>query len=194
MATKKKVKALDGAERKSQLLDVGAKLAAKHGAANVTRRMVAKDAKCSEALVAHYMGDSAKAQKAYAARAKKLGLTVPTKEQAEVIGAKLRAHGPRKNKVVRRRSVKEVKAIKEKSVGKSVAKRLAPVKSARAVAAKKTPAASPRKASAGTSASPAKKTTAARAPKKPPINELPPLPPMTTLAAGNDLPPLPGML
>ena len=46
-----KKKEMTGAERKASILDAGAKLAAKHGASNVTRRMVAKQAGVSEALV-----------------------------------------------------------------------------------------------------------------------------------------------
>lgn len=92
MATKKVVTA---AERKAQLLEVGAKLASKHGASNVTRRMVAKAAKVSEALVTNYFGARPVMQNTLGRQAKKLGLTQPTKEQIAKIGAKLRAHKPR---------------------------------------------------------------------------------------------------
>lgn len=206
-----KKKVLTGAERKAQLLDAGAKLASKHGAQNVTRRMVATAAKCAEALVTVYMGDTASAQKAYAKQAKKLGLTLPTKEQAEALGVKLRAHGPRKTKVVRKRSVKEVKAIKEKSAGKKVASRLGPVKakkSAASAAKSGRRSAKPAKTAPRTKRSsasdavdtatiakaaslpslPPLKKTAARKPKNPPTNPLPALPP---LSAGSNLPPLP---
>ena len=105
-------KVLTGAERKAQLLEAGAKLASKYGASNVTRRMVATACKCAEGLVSVYMGDSATAQKAYARKAKALGLTLPDKAKTEAIGAKLRAHGPRDKRDTRKRSAKEVEAIK----------------------------------------------------------------------------------
>lgn len=111
-------KVLTGAERKAQLLEAGAKLASKHGAVNVTRRMVAQACKCAEGLVSVYMGDSATAQKAYARKAKALGLTLPDKAKTEAIGAKLRAHGPRDKRDTRKRSAREVQAIKDKAAGK----------------------------------------------------------------------------
>lgn len=102
-----------GAERKEIMLDVGAKLAAKHGSSNITRRMVAKAAKVSEALVSLHIGDVETLQKLVKARAKKLGLVEPSKDQQEAIGIKLRAHGPREVKSTRKRAPKEVKAIKK---------------------------------------------------------------------------------
>jgi len=110
-----KAKVMTGAERKASILEAGAKLASKHGAANVTRRMVAKAAKVSEALVSSYMGGTADAQKLYARKAKALKLPLPDKAKTEAIGTKLRAHGPRKVAApARKRSIKEVKAIKDK--------------------------------------------------------------------------------
>ena len=111
-----KKKEMTGAERKASILDAGAKLAAKHGASNVTRRMVAKQAGVSEALVSAYIGDSATAQRAYARKAKALGLTLPDKAKSEAIGVKLRAHGPRDARDTRKRSAKEVEAIKREGV------------------------------------------------------------------------------
>ena len=107
-------KVLTGAERKAQLLEAGAKLASKHGAANVTRRMVATACKCAEGLVNRYMGDSATAQKAYARKAKAMGLPLPDKAKTEAIGAKLRKHKPKDARDTRKRSVREVEAIKRK--------------------------------------------------------------------------------
>lgn len=106
---------MTGPERKAQLLTAGAKLAAKHGAANVTRRMVAQQCGCAEGLVNVYVGDAATAQKAYARKAKALGLQLPDKATSLALGAKLRAHGPRDKRDTRKRSVKEVEAIKRKS-------------------------------------------------------------------------------
>jgi AcrR family transcriptional regulator len=204
-----KAKVVTGAERKAALLECGAKLAAKHGAVNVTRRMVAKACKVSEGLVTAYMGTTADAQKLYTRQAKKLGLKLPTKEQVEAIGAKLRAHGPRKapvKRTSRKRSVKEVQAIREKIAGKRASPALA--KALRKPAAKKSvsvPAVTaakpagklPRKAGAAkkpVSAVPAvqvaaRRPTAARTPKAPPTLPPPPLPPLPLEAVG--LPPLP---
>lgn len=88
MAVQKRVK---GTEQKAKYLDIGAKLAAKYGAANITRRMMAKACKISEPLVAHYFGNTADAQKVYARQCKKLGLEQPSKEKIAEIGKKQRA-------------------------------------------------------------------------------------------------------
>lgn len=122
-------KVMDAAARKALLLDVGAKLAAKVGAKNVTRRAVAQAGKVSEALVAHYFGGKEEAQKLYAKQAKKLGLAMPDKDKEEKIGKKMRAHGPRKPAPPRKRSAREVEAIKRKTAAitksnKAVAKKL----------------------------------------------------------------------
>ena len=109
-----KMKRMSGDDRLATILEAGAKLVGKLGAKNVTRKDVAKEAKVSPALVAYYMGSSAEAQKAYAKHARKLGIAQPPKEEIERIGAKMRAHGPRKSKVVRKRSDKEKAAIKRK--------------------------------------------------------------------------------
>lgn len=107
-------KVLTGAERKAQMLEAGARLAAKYGAANVTRRMVAKACKCAESLVNVYMGSAAVAQKAYARKAKAMGLALPDKAKVESIGAKLRAHGPRDPRDTRKRTPQEKVAIMRK--------------------------------------------------------------------------------
>jgi hypothetical protein len=177
-----KKKVLTGEERKAQLLEAGAKLAAKHGAVNVTRRMVAEACGCAEGLVSVYMGDSASAQKAYARRAKALGLTLPDKAKAEAIGAKLRAHGPRDKRDLRKRSIKEVEAIKRKNAGNVVANARAvgsaKLRTERETKPKAPPAAPVKKPvskpvpSPGKAPSPPEVKTAARAPKAPP-----PLPP-----------------
>lgn len=109
---------MTGAQRKAQILEAGAKLAAKNGAANVTRRMVAEQCECAEGLVSVYMGDSATAQKAYARKAKAMGLALPDKAKSDAIGVKMRSHGPRDKRDTRKRSVREVEAIKRKRLGK----------------------------------------------------------------------------
>jgi hypothetical protein len=165
--------------------------------------MVAKACKVSEGLVTAYMGTTADAQKLYTRQAKKLGLKLPTKEQVEAIGAKLRAHGPRKapvKRTSRKRSVKEVQAIKRKvAAPKASAAVVKAIKATPKVAAEKskTTTASPRKAGAAkkpVSAVPAvqvaaRRPTAARTPKAPPTLPPPPLPPLPLEAVG--LPPLP---
>ena len=110
-----KKKILTGAERESAIQDAGAKLAVKYGQKNVTRKMVAEASGVSAALVSHYMGGNEQAQKAYARRAIKLGLKLPDKAAAEALGKKLRAHKPKDARDARKRSPREVKAIKDKA-------------------------------------------------------------------------------
>ena len=116
------MKVLNSEEREESILNAGAQLAAKYGAVNVTRRMVASKLKISDGLVSHYMGGTAEAQAAYKKRMKKLKLVEPAKDKIEALGVKLRAKGPREVKSTRKRSIKEVKAIKrnvEARTGKS---------------------------------------------------------------------------
>ena len=116
-------KKIAGAERKALIIEAGAKLVSKHGAPNVTRRMVAQAAKVSEALVSAHMGTSEDAQKVYARKAKALKLTIPDKATIEANGKKLRAHKPRDKRDTRERSVREVKAIRNKRETKPTAPR-----------------------------------------------------------------------
>lgn len=178
-----KKKVLTGAERKAQLLEAGAKLASKHGASNVTRRMVAQACKCAEGLVNVYMGDAATAQKAYARKAKAMGLSLPDKAKAEAIGAKLRAHGPRDKRDTRKRSIKEVEAIKRKQAVRTT-RQVGPVKvttttrEVKPAAPASTPARKPVSKplpSPGRSPAPAERKSAARAPKAPPAVPGPPV-------------------
>lgn len=101
----------DAADRKKQILEAGAKLAAKHGHKNVTRRMVAIAAKVSEPLVSSYVGSTKGAQLLYKRQAKKMGLVEPDAARAERIGIKLRQIGPQ---APRQRSIREIRAIKDK--------------------------------------------------------------------------------
>lgn len=173
-------------DRKAQLLDIGAALVSKHGARNVTRRMVATKGKVSEALVSSHFGGVKDAQKKYLARAKKLGLPIPTKEQEDAIGKKQRAHGPRKAAVKR-----VVKAVKKAT--KATKKITAATKKATKAAKK----AAPRKRSvkevkAIKDKAAGKRPTAARPPKPMPVAmEAPALPPLPDAPA---LPPLPDNL
>ena len=161
-------KVLTGKERKAQLLEAGAKLASKYGATNVTRRMVATACKCAEGLVNVYMGDAASAQKAYARKARAMGLTLPDKAKTETIGAKLRAHGPRDKRDTRKRSAKEVEAIKRKSEAQRETKPK-PGREAKPVSA---PARS--KPSPGKAPTPPERKSAARKPKAPPAHAVTP--------------------
>lgn len=86
-------------DRRKELLDIGAQLAAKHGACNVTRRMVARKAGVTDALVSSYFGCAEEAQKKYASHARAHGLKLPTKAEAEAMGVELRRK-PRKKKMM----------------------------------------------------------------------------------------------
>lgn len=101
--------------RKIELLDIGARLAAKHGLKNVTRRMVATEANVSDALVSSYLGNVEEQRAAYKKRAKALKLTLPDAKAEALMGRKLRAHGPRDARDTRKRSAREVEAIKRKA-------------------------------------------------------------------------------
>lgn len=165
-----KKKILTGAERESAIQDAGAKLAVKYGQKNVTRKMVAEASGVSAALVSHYMGGNEQAQKAYARRAIKLGLKLPDKAAAEALGKKLRAHKPKDPRDARKRSPREVKAIKDKVppvrpnhalVTAPVLRKSNPKAAGREVKPKTAPN-SPRQPA------PPETKTAARAPKAPP--------------------------
>lgn len=161
MGTKRKQ--LPGDERKTQLLDAGAKLAVKLGAANVTRRLVAKEVKVAEALVSHYLGGTADAQKAYARHARKLGLTLPSKAESDAIGAKMRKHKPGDKRDTRKRSIREVRHIGNMKVTTT---RRVPMPKERKPAApsERKPIAPPVRPTPG----PTERKTAARAPKAAP--------------------------
>lgn len=152
-------KKIAGAERKALIIEAGAKLVSKHGAPNVTRRMVAQAAKVSEALVSAHMGTSEDAQKVYARKAKALKLSIPDKATTEANGKKLRAHKPRDKRDTRKRSVREVKAIANKRETKPTAPR------------ERKPATptSKRVTTPGRSNKVPETKSAARAPKAPPV-------------------------
>ena len=163
---------MKGEERKKVFLDIGARLAAKHGAVNVQRQMVAVKAGCADSLVSSYMGNNEVAQKAYRKHLKKLGLVEPSKERIVAEGAKLRSHAPNDTRALRKRSPKEVEAIKRKKPVAAKAK----AKAALVPATKPAPSpAKPRKSPAKTRSAPERKPaapperkTAARAPMAPP--------------------------
>lgn len=129
---------MNSEERKKQLLDIGARLGAKIGIVNVQRQAVAVAAKCADSLVSSYLGTNEVARKAYRKHMKKLGLVEPSKDKIAAAGIKLRSHAPNDVRDVRKRSVKEVEAIKRKP-GKTTAAKAALV-SAKKSAASSTPA------------------------------------------------------
>lgn len=103
-------------DRKEQLIEIGARLAAKVGVVNVQRQAVADKAGCAHSLVSVYLGDTKKAQAAYKRRMKKLGLVEPSKEVIAAKGVELRKHKVGDKRDTRKRSGKEVEAIKRKKL------------------------------------------------------------------------------
>lgn len=77
-------------ERTSKLLEIGVKVAAKHGLANVTRRHIAEKGECSESLVNVYLGNLTAMRAAIKKHAKKQGVALPDKDAEALLGAKLR--------------------------------------------------------------------------------------------------------
>lgn len=186
-------KVMTSEAREAQLRKIVGELAGKYGVNNVTRRMVAKAAKCSEPLVSAYLGTLDQLKIAAKREARKLGLKPPTGKEEAAIGAKLRAHKPGDKRDTRKRTVKEVRKIKEtKPAGKRKVMRSA--KSGEFVT-KAAAAASPATTFADTVPTPTSKPkprpqspnpperkptapperkTAARAPKLPPIQPVTP--------------------
>lgn len=77
-------------ERHQSILLAGAQLASKHGSENVTRKMVAEACGVTPGLVGYYMGSVDEARKAWAARAKKEKLPMPSKAESIKLGTALR--------------------------------------------------------------------------------------------------------
>lgn len=105
-------------ERKAEILDAGARLAAKHGVKNVTRESVAKAIGVTAPLVSHYVGGTAKAQAAYKRHATKLGLKLPDKAAEAELGLALRRKGKAAapvKKAAAKRPVKKVAVAKSKA-------------------------------------------------------------------------------
>lgn len=152
-------------DRSKEFAEIGARLAAKHGAENVTRRMVAEKAKVPESLVSHHVGGTAEAQKLYKATAKKLGLAMPDKATVAKEAEKLRKA---------RNAKKAAKTAATKAQAGAAKK---PAKAAK-VAPSRKPAsargASPRKSTAGRLPAPSKAALPLkRKPKAPPALPLP---------------------
>ncbi len=178
-----------GAESKALILDTGAKLAAKYGAKNVTRRLVAKTAKVTEPLVTHYVGGAADAQALYVKRAKKMGLSLPTVEEANAIGKKLRAHKPGDARDTRKRSPKEKLAVAKKSAARTSNPGKRAVTATSAVgAAKSKRSEKPKPKQNKSLPGPRENKSAARAPMQAPAAVIPALPDCRDQVA---IPPLP---
>lgn len=128
-------------ERKAQFLATGLKLARKNGIAKVSAAAVAAEHKVTAPLVFHIFGSRYNLQEAIKLEAKKQGVTLAEPKAA--------APAPK-----RKRSIAEVKAIKDKAA----AKKAAP-------AAKKPKVAAPAKKAA----SKPKVAKKAAAPKKPKV-------------------------
>lgn len=140
---------MNGEQRKSSLLTVAVELAVKHGAENVSRRMIADKAKVSEPLVSRYLGSKSEIPKAIKKAAKKAGAVLPDKQQTAELGEKLR------------------KATRRQAAAKTMAKRAATVRkptAARSVKSAKLAVDTPVRSSGAT-----RKPTAARKPKLPPV-------------------------
>lgn len=154
-----KTKVMTGEDREKQLIDTAVALAKKHGAANLTRRMIAKVCDCSEALVSNYLGTTEQLRRKAKNAAKKAGVTLPDKKAEVQLGKELRAHGPRDKRDTRKRSPREVEAIKRKGVPAKKQPKPVPV----------APGPTEFKPTA-----PTERKTAARAPKLPPIQPVTP--------------------
>lgn len=166
-----KTKVMTGEDREKQLIDTAVALAKKHGAANLTRRMIAKACDCSEALVSNYLGTTEQLRRKAKNAAKKAGVALPDKKAEVQLGKELRAHGPRDKRDTRKRSPREVEAIKRKGVPARVRNRVAAVDRGGSKAPPLPVAPGPTEFKP---TAPAERKTAARAPKLPPIQPVTP--------------------
>src|ERR1700761_8540173 len=89
MGTNTKRVRMDRSERKAALVEHAVKLGTKYGHNNITRVMVANAAKCSEGLVASYLGKT-KTLRAFVKRElNKRGIAILSDEKQAAIGLKL---------------------------------------------------------------------------------------------------------
>lgn len=153
---------MNGEQRKSSLLNVGVELAAKHGAENVSRRMIADKAKVSEPLVSRYLGSKSEIPKAIKKAAKKAGVALPDKQQTAELGEKLR-------KATRRQAAAKTMAKRAATGGNARSSGAIRMPTATGGAAKKLAAGSRNGKKSSVNSEPAKKPTAARKPKLPPV-------------------------
>lgn len=168
MATKKAVPT-----RAEEFFNTGAKLAAKIGIVNVTRRAIAEAHSVSDPLVGKHVGGKAELQAGIKKTMKKLGLSEPAGATIERKGAELRARKATGTAAAKPRAKKLI-AAKKVAAKKSPAKKSAPVSRAPAKSAGK-PAA-PKKPADPKKGAPSRKVV-----KKAPANKfggvkVPPLP------------------
>ena len=143
------------------LLTHAAKLVGKHGSTNLTRRMVAQAAGVSDAQVSHHLGNVEEMRRLAKREAKRMKITEPSKTEQEVIGVRLRAHGPRKATAAKKSAAKKATAAKSRSTSR--VSKASPAK--KATAAKKAAGATPAKRAASPASAakaPAKKASAAK--------------------------------
>lgn len=104
------------AERKQQFIKAGIKLAKRDGIDRLTISGVATECKVTPPLIFHVFGTRDKFRKAVQAAAKKANVSVAGKvKPVSKTPRKAMAKTPAVAKPPRKRSVKEVKAIKEKA-------------------------------------------------------------------------------
>lgn len=113
-------------DRKKQLLDIGVRLAAKHGVANVTRAAIAAEAGISAPAVGKHLGTTEERNKAIRKAMKAAGKSEPDKKSVEAKGKELRKKGPRKTKPAKPESKKPVSAPAKKPVKPTKPKPFAP--------------------------------------------------------------------
>lgn len=131
-------------ERKTQALDAGLRLARESGVKAVSVSAIARECGVTAPLLFHIFGDRDSVHRAIQAHARKKKVKLPTTAAA-----------PRK------RSVAEVKAIKDKAAGKRPAKKAAKKAAAKRAVARKKPQATA-SAPAVTVAAPAGQSAAAK--------------------------------
>lgn len=165
-------------ERKAQVLDIGLRMAQKDGIKSVSVSAIAREVGVTAPLLFHIFGNRDKLHRAIQAHARKKKVKLPTaapakkavtkKSAGKAAGAKgsVSATGKRP---ARKRSIAEVKAIKDKAAGKrptkkaSAKKAAAPKKSAPVPASPAVTVAAP--ATAGQNA--AAKTAGSKPKKRP---------------------------
>lgn len=107
-------------ERRAQFLKTGIALAKKGGLNSVTAVAVAAKHEVTAPLVFHIFGSRDKLRAAIKREAKKQGVTLPESKAAKKAPARAGSHAVAK--APRKRSIAEVKAIKDKAAGKRPAR------------------------------------------------------------------------
>ena len=131
-------------DRKKQLLDIGVRLAAKHGVANVTRAAIAAEAGISAPAVGKHLGTTEERNKAIRKAMKAAGKSEPDKKSVEAKGKELRKKGPRKTKPVNAPQKKPAKPESKKPAAPKVQKPVVPTNAKNRAASPGTPKRAPR--------------------------------------------------